>query len=343
MLSFSGLVRAVGPYGGYKFASALTGNYPRILMYHRFSKGGSCGTLSKDTLEKQFSYLEENFEVLSLSDALDHCELSKSLVFRKKPIVSLTIDDGYRDFYELCFPLLKKYQFPATFYVATDFVGQGIWLWHDKLKWIIDNSSDISESFFVEGREYSPEYWSNNREKLWRELVSVMLRMSGDEIEDLLDRISYITKSQPSASPVSEYCSVSWSELREMQDNRVSIGGHTQSHYSLGHLSEDEVKAQVIGCRDHLTQELGDQSRHFCFPNGQPADITEFAKSEVRRAGFETAVAAYYDKNGVDDRFSISRHGVGENWFGFLKSIWGIDRLGARILDRNSKFDWGDV
>lgn len=343
MLSFSGLVRAVGPYGGYKFASALTRSYPRILMYHRFSKSRSSGALSKDTLEKQFSYLKENFEVLSLSDAISQCESSNSLVFQKKPIVSLTIDDGYRDFYEICFPLLKKYQFPATFYVATDFVGQGIWLWHDKLKWIIDNSGDISESFVVEGREYNQEYWRDNKAKLWRELVSVMLRMSGDEIEDLLDRISFITKAQPCTSPVPEYTSVSWSELREMQNNGVSIGGHTKSHYSLGHLSEVEVKAQVTGCRDHLNQELGRQSRHFCFPNGQPADITELAKSEVQNAGFETAVAAYYDRNGINDRFSISRHGVGENWFGFLKSIWGIDRLGAQILDRNSKFDWGQV
>ncbi|WP_417536813.1 polysaccharide deacetylase family protein [Methylophaga sp.] len=343
MLSFSELVRVVGPYGGYKVASALTRNYPRILMYHRFSKNGAGGFLNQDTLEKQFSYLKENFEVLSLSDAINQCELRNSHAFRKKPIVSLTIDDGYRDFYEICFPLLKKYQFPATFYVATDFVGEGVWLWHDKLKWIIDNSDDISESFFLGGREYSKKYWRDNKAKLWRELVSVMLRMSGNEIEDILDRISFITKVQPSASPVSEYRSVSWSELREMQDNRVSIGGHTQTHYSLGHLSEDEVKAQVVGCRDHLNQELGDLKRHFCFPNGQPADITEFAKAEVKNAGFETAVAAYYDRSGVDDRFSISRHGVGENWFGFLKSIWGIDRLGAQVLNRNSRFDWGQV
>lgn len=343
MLSFSGLVRAIGPYGGYKFASELTRNYPRILMYHRFSNDGVSGSLSKSLLDKQFSYLKENFEVLSLSDVLNECELSNSSAGRKKPIVSLTIDDGYRDFYEICFPLLKKYQFPATFYVATDFVGQGIWLWHDKLKWIIENGSVISESFFVKEREYSREYWLNNKKKLWRELVSVMLKMPGEEIADLLDRISFLAKTTPPASPIPEYRAVSWSELREMQADRVSIGGHTKSHYSLGYLSKDDIKAQVLGCRDHLSHELGEQSRHFCFPNGQPTDITEFAKAEVKNAGFESAVAAYYDRSGVSDRFSMSRHGVGESWFGFLKSVWGIDRLGAQLLDRNSKFDWGEM
>ncbi|WP_036193131.1 polysaccharide deacetylase family protein [Marinobacter daepoensis] len=291
-------------------------------------------------LERQFSYLKENFDVLSLSDALSECD---SPISKKKPIVSLTIDDGYRDFYEFCFPLLKKYEFPATFYVATDFVGQGIWLWHDKLKWIIDSNSVISESLYIKEHKYTPEYWCNNKDTLWRDLVSVMLRMSGEEIENILDKLSFLTKAKIPESPTADYCSVSWAELREMQAARVSIGGHTKSHYSLGHLSVGDVKSQVLGCRDHLSHELGEQSRHFCFPNGQPADITGSAKAMVKSAGFESAVAAYYDKSGVTDRFSMSRHGVGESWFEFQKSVWGIDRLGAQLFNRNSTFDWGEV
>src|SRR5690554_2041475 len=343
MLSLSGVVKAVGPYGGYKLASTLTQRYPRILMYHRFSVEGTNGAISKRVLERQFAYLKDHFEVLSLTEALNRCSPSRSRSGRSKPIVTITIDDGYRDFYEICFPLLKKYRFPATFYVATDFVGDGIWLWHDKLKWIIENSVDISEPLLIGGVEYSPEYWRENKEKLWFELVSAMLKMPGQDINDLLQRISLLTNVQPPKSPIEQYRAVSWSELREMQNNGISVGGHTKDHFSLGHLSKGGVRDQVIGCRDHLSHELGDLSRHFCFPNGQPSDITDFSKMEVKNAGFESAVAAYYDRNGISDRFSLSRHGVGENWFEFLKSVWGVDRLGAQLLNRDNKFDWGDV
>jgi peptidoglycan/xylan/chitin deacetylase (PgdA/CDA1 family) len=37
--------------------------------------------------------------------------------------VALTFDDAYRDFFEHAWPLLKRYGFTATLYVATDHVG----------------------------------------------------------------------------------------------------------------------------------------------------------------------------------------------------------------------------
>jgi len=38
--------------------------------------------------------------------------------------VTLTFDDGYQSHYETVFPLLKKYQMAATFYIGTDFLGK---------------------------------------------------------------------------------------------------------------------------------------------------------------------------------------------------------------------------
>jgi len=47
--------------------------------------------------------------------------------------VLLTVDDGYQDFYNLAFPILKKYEVPATVFFTTDFIDKRIWLWHDLL------------------------------------------------------------------------------------------------------------------------------------------------------------------------------------------------------------------
>jgi peptidoglycan/xylan/chitin deacetylase (PgdA/CDA1 family) len=40
-----------------------------------------------------------------------------------KKTVVITIDDGYRSTYQTAFPVLKKYGFPATVYLYSDFVG----------------------------------------------------------------------------------------------------------------------------------------------------------------------------------------------------------------------------
>lgn len=41
-----------------------------------------------------------------------------------KKYVLLTIDDGYEDIYKYAFPLLKKYNMKATFYIVVNLVGQ---------------------------------------------------------------------------------------------------------------------------------------------------------------------------------------------------------------------------
>ncbi len=43
-------------------------------------------------------------------------------------LVALTFDDGYRDFYETAFPVLKQYNFPSTVFVVSDLVGkENLW------------------------------------------------------------------------------------------------------------------------------------------------------------------------------------------------------------------------
>ena len=98
-----------------------------ILMYHLISEHhldedvlGLC--VSPKCFQKQMEFLyTSGYNVVSLEELVG-C-LKKRAALPENSIV-LNFDDGYEDNYTHAFPVLKKFSFPATIFVATDFVGK---------------------------------------------------------------------------------------------------------------------------------------------------------------------------------------------------------------------------
>ena len=93
-----------------------------ILMYHYVSElppNPDCYrrdlTVLPENFEAQLQYLAEaGYHTITLTDLYLH--LTQGYPLPEKPIV-LTFDDGYRDAYEIVFPLLLDYGFTGTFFV----------------------------------------------------------------------------------------------------------------------------------------------------------------------------------------------------------------------------------
>ena len=84
-----------------------------VLMYHRFEDERFPSTsISSKNFQNQIKYLKENnFSILPISDLV--------LFFNKKydipeKSVFLTIDDGYKSFYEHAYPILRKYKYAQS-------------------------------------------------------------------------------------------------------------------------------------------------------------------------------------------------------------------------------------
>jgi len=95
-----------------------------ILVYHRF--GEECRDslcVDANVFNEQMRFLSENgYSVISLRDFYEFSRLQKTIP--KKSVV-LTVDDGYRSFYDIAWPILSKYGYTATLFVYTDFVESG--------------------------------------------------------------------------------------------------------------------------------------------------------------------------------------------------------------------------
>jgi peptidoglycan/xylan/chitin deacetylase (PgdA/CDA1 family) len=92
-------------------------------MYHSIDYNPVFFTVRPKEFQKQMSYLsEKKYNVISLK------KLFECLTLKNIPpkTVVLTFDDGYEDNYFNAFPILKKYNFPATIFLATAFIGKKI-------------------------------------------------------------------------------------------------------------------------------------------------------------------------------------------------------------------------
>ena len=143
-----------------KLKYALAWLYPRylssalrvpVLCYHSVNSklNDECDPIDPGLFEEHLRYIKENHTVISFR------HFAEGLVYGTKVpknAVVITFDDGYRDNYEVAYPLLKKYEAHATIFVVSGFVNKEVDLvgvpgW-EAMSW--DQLRELDKSAFVE-------------------------------------------------------------------------------------------------------------------------------------------------------------------------------------------------
>lgn len=113
-----------------------------VLTYHRFSQNKSGKlTVTAQAFESQIRFLKENgYHFITLAQLIDFMDYQGDL---PPKAVAITIDDGWRSFYEIGFPIIKKYAVPATLFVYTDFIGGSKAMTWQQVQAVADSGIDI--------------------------------------------------------------------------------------------------------------------------------------------------------------------------------------------------------
>ncbi len=126
-------------------AKVRNGKYQTVpvLTYHKFSQDvRDAMTVRARDFEAQMDYLEQNgYTVVGLERLYRYMLATERLPDKS---VAITIDDGWRSFYQLGYPILKKHGFPATLFVYTELIsGSSITLDWDLVAEMARNGIDI--------------------------------------------------------------------------------------------------------------------------------------------------------------------------------------------------------
>ena len=279
-----------------------------------------------NNFDRQVQYIKKHLRAVTMS------QLADELFVRKVPAlntVAITVDDGYRDFYSVAWPILQKHNVPATFYVTTGFVSGQLWLWPDQLRWLMRQPGNLSaeictllgDDLCVEADPVSA-YWKIN---------AYLLTLPDAEKHEFLRSLAQALDVEIPAAPPPEFAPVTWEQLREMHAGGIEIGGHTVSHPSLARVSLEQAKEEIEESARTLDRQLPASRRSFCYPNGTVEDFVAEHVPIIIGSGFTCAPVAFADKHGQAQQFSMRRYGMGGSWFTFLKAVNGAALLQDRI------------
>ncbi|HOK45499.1 MAG TPA: polysaccharide deacetylase family protein [Bryobacteraceae bacterium] len=271
--------------GGLHLARALTRKGLRILMYHRFP-----GVRSRAILESCCAHIRKYYHPVSLTEVARSWREDMSL---PPNALAVTVDDGYRDFYEFAEPVFASYGIPVTVYLVTDFLDGRCWLWADQIRYAFKHAGvKTAEIVFSPGNSIVVRLESlEEREWAAKAVREAAKRMPDEDRVRLIAELPRLLKTTIPEEPPPEYAPLAWESVREMAARGVEFGPHTRTHPILSRIGDDErLRDEIDGSRRRIEEETGRPAIHFCYPNGRCEDVGDRALERVRESSFQTGV-----------------------------------------------------
>jgi peptidoglycan/xylan/chitin deacetylase (PgdA/CDA1 family) len=257
---------------------------PTILLFHSVGRGPE-GAFLPDSLNCDPEFFEQILRALRKGAAiLPLVDLAEGIRSGNLPqrAVAITFDDGFRDNLTVAWPLLRKYNLPATLFAVTNAIGQSTLLPVHKFYYVArhDNfmfPSNLSLDF--------PER---------RRVVDELCDSAGITVPELGEKLY-----------------LKWGELRKLANEGMEIGAHTRSHPWLAALSPAEQRDEILGSKEILERNLGVPIRTFAYPYGYGLSLNKTA-TEIVADNFEAACITIPSKAEASNPLELPRANIAE-------------------------------
>jgi peptidoglycan/xylan/chitin deacetylase (PgdA/CDA1 family) len=295
--------RAIFPY----IARRARPNF-QILTYHRLATNHDpfFPALPVDIFARQVSYLSKYYQLVDLSQLLKWMQNGNPI---PPNAVVLTFDDGYRDNYDLAFPVLQQYRAPMTLFLTTGFLDRRDVLWNDKVCFALKYTKHRQLIIPWDQKQHYNLETESQRLASMHEILWVLRHISHE------DRLRYIEELL-TALEIRDFgflweSMLTWDHVRQMHARGISFGAHTVTHPILSRVSLDQARQEIRQSKQAVETELQTPVELFAFPVGTRVDFSRDLKTVVQEEGFLGAVTTVFGTNtAATDRFELRRTGA---------------------------------
>jgi peptidoglycan/xylan/chitin deacetylase (PgdA/CDA1 family) len=268
--------------------------------------------VTAETFDHQLAFLRKHFSIVPLSslvnpqsairnpqcsDLVNPQSAIRNPQFSARPLCAVTFDDGWRDNYEIAFPILQTHEVPATIFLTTDFIGTNRSFWHTRLMYVLLHAelSNLMRNYAV--LQACPALVRHRLMSLFpmtdppcsQDVDSVIEAVKEtcdeDTIENLIRDLAYTGGvRRPLFSDRSFF--LDWDQVCEMAAAGIEIGSHGCSHRILTRLKLEQAEDELIRSKAEIERRVGQEVRHFAFPDGA---VNRSLMESAGRVGYQTA------------------------------------------------------
>ncbi len=281
---------------------------PVILLYHGVTDDVGHGLINGDGKHVHVDLFGRHLDMLCRSRrvvALEELIGALRNGTEAEGMVAITFDDGYRNNLEHAAPRLVDHKAPATFFIATGFIGTNRWPWTDRLEAAIASAPDGRFDISVLRQHVELSNSPVQRRMVLSRIKALLKTLSWQEAE-ARSRDIEAELGVTAPDPYGVYRFMSWDDVRHLRRAGFGIGAHTVNHALLSRVCLQDAQREIIESRDRVTAELGSCSPVFCYPNGKRRDYT-VEVSGFCRQHFIAALSAEPGAAHPDELYELRR------------------------------------
>ena len=229
------------------------------------------------------------------------------------PGVAITFDDGYADNLLEAAPLLRRFDTPATVFVASGNLGSAREFFWDELDRIFLQPGVLPAELMVEsqrfnlnaGAEYLPGGWELHRswdvtrtdvptarQRVYRDVCGLIHQMPTALRESTLRQIRGWAGVAEIGRP--SHRVMTRDEVRMLAaDGLVEVAAHTVTHPLLAIESDEHQRTEIGGSKATLEETLDRSVSGFSYPFGTRRSYSAATVEAVRAAGFSYACSNF--------------------------------------------------
>ncbi len=299
---------------------------PLILMYHRVADVRVDPwdlAVHPDRFAAQLAVLRRTRQPLATSEFVARAQAGTL----PRDAVTVTFDDGYADNLRQARPRLAAAGVPATIFLATAFVGQGVEYWWDELaRAILERDDALDEAVVVGGTVWrlrlhavadaaaDSASWRaaaaprTEREQLYYALWERLRTLRAPQRDEAMAALRAALRA-PGARP--DDLPMTAAQIGELAgDGLFEIGGHTASHPVLPALTHAERRRDILEGKRTCEGLTGRPAIGFAYPHGaSDAD----SRAAVAECGFRWACTTQAGPvSAAVDPYALPRVAVGD-------------------------------